>query len=315
MPSSAVTNFDNLDDFGSAIRGADIRALVSTSRDYRAELTRMDLHQVWMQHTRHSKAQIINFKVPEDRSALLFLADPHEVPVYLSGMVVSPGDLVCYAPGAEHHFRTMTGCHWETMSLTNSALAEAGRILAGHDVTAPAATRLVGLPPPLMTRLRALHDAAAGLARTAPDILAHPQVANALEQELVRVMVACMTDPAMADAPRIGDRRLPVMQRFERMIEANQGEPLYVTEVCAAIGVTDRTLRLHCQEYLGMSPHQYLWLRRMHLARRALTLADRKIKTVTEIANDYGFGELGRFAVTYRKLFGESPSTTLNRAP
>jgi transcriptional regulator GlxA family with amidase domain len=43
----------------------------------------------------------------------------------------------------------------------------------------------------------------------------------------------------------------------------------------------------------------------MNLARRALTLADATTKTVTEIACDYGFGELGRFAVTYRKLFGE----------
>jgi AraC-like DNA-binding protein len=51
----------------------------------------------------------------------------------------------------------------------------------------------------------------------------------------------------------------------------------------------------------------------MHLARRALAVADARAKTVTEIANDYGFGELGRFAVEYRKLFGESPSMTLRR--
>ena len=64
-----------------------------------------------------------------------------------------------------------------------------------------------------------------------------------------------------------------------------------------------------------MSPHQYLWLRRMNLVRRALALADAAAKTVTEIANDHGFAELGRFAVTYRKLFGESPSVTLRRTP
>ena len=64
-----------------------------------------------------------------------------------------------------------------------------------------------------------------------------------------------------------------------------------------------------------MSPHRYLWLRRMNLACRALTLADATTKTVTEIANNHGFGELGRFAVAYRKLFGESPSMTLRREP
>jgi AraC-like DNA-binding protein len=63
-----------------------------------------------------------------------------------------------------------------------------------------------------------------------------------------------------------------------------------------------------------MSPHRYLWLRRMHLARNALRRAERHSATVTSIVRDYGFGELGRFAVTYRQLFGESPSATLARA-
>jgi AraC-like DNA-binding protein len=36
--------------------------------------------------------------------------------------------------------------------------------------------------------------------------------------------------------------------------------------------------------------------------------------TVKEIATGFGFLELGRFSVEYRKVFGESPSQTLHGA-
>lgn len=85
-------------------------------------------------------------------------------------------------------------------------------------------------------------------------------------------------------------------------------------EICAAVGVTERTLNFICTDYVGLSPHQYLLRRRVNLA-RALRLADPASKTVTSTANDYGFAELGRFSVTYRALYGESPSATLRRAP
>jgi AraC-like DNA-binding protein len=103
------------------------------------------------------------------------------------------------------------------------------------------------------------------------------------------------------------------MRRFEEFLEANPGRPLCLTEICAGIGVAERTLRAACEEHLGMGPIRYLTLRRMHLVRRALQHADSSNSTVTSIITDHGFYELGRFSVAYRELFGESPSVTLRR--
>ena len=62
-----------------------------------------------------------------------------------------------------------------------------------------------------------------------------------------------------------------------------------------------------------MAPIRFLSLRRMHLVNRALRRADPLTTTVTRIATDQGFWELGRFSVAYRTVFGESPSESLRR--
>ena len=135
-----------------------------------------------------------------------------------------------------------------------------------------------------------------------------------MEQALVEAMVFCLADGQCHDARNVQRSRARVMRRVEEMLMANPDEPLYMAELAAQVGMSYWTLRDCCLEFLGMSPKRYLWLRRMHLARRALQRADAERTTVTEIASDYGFWELGRFSVAYRSLFGESPSTALRRA-
>ena len=105
------------------------------------------------------------------------------------------------------------------------------------------------------------------------------------------------------------------MRRLEEVLTSTPDRPLYMPQLCATVGASYTTLRDCCQEYLGMSPRRYLWLRRMHLVRRDLRSADAEKTTVTEIATDYGFWELGRFAGAYRSLFGEPPSAALRRPP
>jgi transcriptional regulator GlxA family with amidase domain len=110
-----------------------------------------------------------------------------------------------------------------------------------------------------------------------------------------------------------GPRHHAIVARFEEFLEANPDRALYLAEICPAIGVPERTLRVACERHLGMGPIRYLSSRRMHLVRRALLRADPSTATVTRIATDHGFWELGRFSVTYRSLFGETPSETLRR--
>jgi len=244
---------------------------------------------------------------------IFFLADASQQAMHHCGRELSSADVMFTPPNWQSHQHAPAESSWRVMSLSEEDLATAGRALVGREPIASAEARLIHPSPQVMSRLMRLHKATSDLAETAPDILTHAEVARAIEQELIRAMIACLAEPVPAEKLRPSRQR--VIQRFEQAIEEHQDQPLYVAELCAAIGVPERTLRTYCQEHLRMSPHRYLWLRRMHQARRALAMAERTARTVTQIANDQGFGELGRFAVEYRKLFGELPSMTLRGSP
>jgi AraC-like DNA-binding protein len=62
-----------------------------------------------------------------------------------------------------------------------------------------------------------------------------------------------------------------------------------------------------------MSPKQSILAERLEGAHRALCDASARL-TVTGVATDFGFHELGRFAGIYRQAFGEAPSDTLRGA-
>ena len=70
--------------------------------------------------------------------------------------------------------------------------------------------------------------------------------------------------------------------------------PVYVTDLCSYLSVPERALERACQDFLGMGPKRYLWLRRLHLARRALIESDAAETKVAAVALAHGFWELGR---------------------
>jgi AraC-like DNA-binding protein len=229
-------------------------------------------------------------------------------------MDVFPGEVIVDDINSMHR-KTTAPCRWGSMSLALDNLAAASETLVGHPITRPLVTMVIRPSRVLMSRLLGLHETAGRLAATAPDMLANPQVARALENALTDAMIMCLADSTTVERNANNLRHSVLMARLEEVLSAHESVPLYVAEICTAIAVSERTLRACCQKQLGMSPIRYLWLRRMHLARRALVRAAPGTSTVTRIAADHGFWELGRFAVEYRTLFGDSPSETLRRSP
>jgi len=256
---------------------------------------------------------VVRASVSALRALIFFLTDAGPPTLRHSGVDVSFGDLVAVSPGSMHHHSTEAACRWASLSLTEDDLAFAGFALIGRALTAPSVTSLLRPTLPLLSRLLNLLETAGQFAETPGDMPGHPEPLRALEQAMLHALIMCLTDRAPAETNFSTYRHLAIVARFEEFLAINQGRPLYLAEICAATNVPERTLRVCCQEHLGMGPVRYLWLRRMHQARRALVMATPEAETVTNIAMDHGFWELGRFAVKYKALFGERPSTSLHR--
>jgi transcriptional regulator GlxA family with amidase domain len=214
----------------------------------------------------------------------------------------------------QNYYRLSAGfASYGSMSLPLEEMATVGEEMAAFDLSPPRDAMLITPPPAAMTRLQRLHAAAGQLAENAPEMIAHPEAARGLEQLLIHALVECLSFGQASEDRSALRRHATIMRRFRRAVEETSDQALYIPELSKAIGVSDRTLEVCCQEQLGMSPKRYLRLRRMHLARRALRDSASDITTVTEIATQYGFWHFGRFAGDYQSLFGEAPSATLHR--
>ena len=103
------------------------------------------------------------------------------------------------------------------------------------------------------------------------------------------------------------------MKTAEDYVLSRAGDDLYVTDLCKAAGVSERTLGYAFKESLGLSPLAYLTRLRLHRVRKALLGATHGSTTVSAEALNWGFWHFGEFSRAYKDCFGELPSDTLGR--
>jgi AraC-like DNA-binding protein len=250
--------------------------------------------------------------IASDRKAIGFLTEPNSTGLRHCGIEVTRNDLLVHGSDLLHQ-RSEFGLSYGSMSVPMKDFLGLYETLTGREFLIDPCTTIVRPDPPLMSRLLRLHKTMEWLAHDTPEILDLAEVDRALEEQLIHLMVRCLASGKAVETTT-GDRRHgAIMRKFEAFLEAYPNRPLYLTDICAGIGVAERTLRAACEEHLGIGPIRYLALRRMHLVRRSLLEADASNTSVTRIITNHGFWELGRFSVAYRALFEESPSETLRR--
>jgi AraC-like DNA-binding protein len=297
--------------FGNA--GIKLKLTITGAGDFKAKLTRLKLKYLEVYRCSESLPRIAYISLPPER---IFLSVPVGTasPIF-GGLALRNGDVAFHARGECVHQRSSGGCQWGLISLSADELESCSKALTGRPIALPQATRILRPSRAEASRFQDLFKQACHLAETGQKLIEGPEVARALEQEMFHAITHCLSAAEVDDNPRTRHQHAAMMVRFEETLSKRIDRKINMSTLCAEIGVAERTLRMCCSEFLGVSPTRYPLLQRLNQARSALRRADPSTASVAEVARNHQFLELGRFAVTYRTTFGELPSATLQRDP
>jgi AraC-like DNA-binding protein len=311
MAENGTATFANPGDYQVGFGGAGVRLILTGGGDFNARLTWLNLRRL---HVLRASENLPRIAFLSFSPARVFVSFPTNASPFLTcgGLRLQFGDVLFHSRAERAHQWTSTEGQWGLISLPHEQLAACGKALTGLEITSPPDGRVLRPSRSAAVRLLRLHSKVCGLVETRHKLIENPEVARALEQELLHALVNCLTADGGGNL-KSKRHHADIMVRFEDALTVHGGTQLNMHALCSAIGVPERTLRVCCTEVLGMSPTRYFLLRRLNMARSALLRADPATTSVAEIARKHQFLELGRFAVTYRTIFGEMPSTTLRR--
>jgi AraC-like DNA-binding protein len=313
MSGGSTLTFGDPERYAAGFDGVRLNLTITGAGDFAARLTRLKLQHLEVYSCSESLPRIAYISLPPEKIFVSFALGI--TPPLFDGFALRNGNMVHHSRGGHVHQRSDGQCQWALISLSPERLASCSNALTGSPIASPQASRIFRASRAEASRFRGLFNQACSLAESRNGLIEHIEIARALEQELLHAIVHYLTANDPDDNSKTRHHHAAVMSRFEEVLSGRTDQKLTMPELCAEIGIPERTLRMCCTEFVGVSPMRYLLLQRLNKARSALQRADPSSTSVAEIARNHQFLELGRFAVTYRATFGESPSTTLHRGP
>lgn len=217
------------------------------------------------------------------------------------------------SPGRSVHIRRPAGSGVIALGMTQSILSDRYQEITGARARGPIvfepAVDLTKGPGSLLFRI--VHDLASAFDRertgTSPTLLT-----AVLQDSLISVVLGLSSQLGAAMEDHRGPGFDPrVVRLAEDYMAAHVGDPITLSDLVTLCGCGRSALYNSFKSSREYTPMQFLALRRLELAHKRLI--GEPGATVTAIAHDCGFTNLGRFAKAYRERFDEAPSATRAR--
>jgi len=135
---------------------------------------------------------------------------------------------------------------------------------------------------------------------------------NNLKHDLHKILYSRFSDDVYKQPFIAGDMfRMQMLRRINKLSVMYKNQPLSLDEICTVVKMKRRTVQKYFHEIYGMGPTEYFRVRRLNGTRSQLMNG---ASCISDTALQWGFTHFGRFSGSYKKLFGESPKTTIESA-
>lgn len=233
---------------------------------------------------------------PAPQCVLLLLGAMRPGKLFVDGHELSGNGCVMVDEGAEVELIAHAGSPWLAISLSAGSAANLPLLSTRRSHTLRAGVRLARLSRPMAPPVgengalaRALH------------------VLQSTEEEVEDAAAAV---PANDKRMR---RRLAI-ERAREYIRGHLADRIRLADLCAYAQLRARSLEYGFQEIARVSPMGYVRMLRLGEVRRLLLDSFVQTRSISAIALDTGFSHVSQFVVDYKRVYGETPSTTRRNA-
>lgn len=135
-----------------------------------------------------------------------------------------------------------------------------------------------------------------------------------VQDHYVQIVTRKLLTDLASNLTRSGtDSQTAALCRLNRYIDEHLKEDLHPEDLAAIAHMSLRSVYLLFQQHVGETPRRYILGRKLEEVQAALLDPGCHVRSITELALEFGFSHLGRFASRYKARFAELPSQTLAR--
>ena len=145
----------------------------------------------------------------------------------------------------------------------------------------------------------------------APDL--SDTAAEFWQRALVEAFTSVFVQAMPTDVGETISSTVRLVREVENYLNEHSQRPVHISELCAMLRTSRRTLHRAFHDVLGIGPIAFLRHHRLCSVHSRLRQGHPSTTHVTDVATEFGFLELGRFSHYYATLFGEYPSQTLHK--